>query len=296
MIEATWDEVADMLTTFHQVRRKEDTQMYNLWEFKIKKGTIHRCSADCVAVHGLVLDYDNNLSIEKAIEMYDGFECVIYTTFRNGEEGLSDRFRVVLPFEEPLSFEDFKLKKKSMQEAFTGVDDSSFSLSQALYLHSGPNTDNAFAVRMRGDYLDPTKFENEVIIPYEKTDRTKVSILPGYKKSIIKSLLTCREIRYMNSMSLVVILKSCDATFEDFKAMIPVVCAGDSSIQFPKKQIDVWLAVNDMVTIRAENRDKFIREFGGDLPVFNATTQSTKTKLDNILISRNDRKLLKDLF
>jgi hypothetical protein len=95
MIEATWDEVADMLTTFHQVRRKEDTQMYNLWEFKIKKGTIHRCSADCVAVHGLVLDYDNNLSIEKAIEMYDGFECVIYTTFRNGEEGLSDRFRVV---------------------------------------------------------------------------------------------------------------------------------------------------------------------------------------------------------
>jgi len=285
MLTASWDEVADILTSFIRVRSKEDTEMYNLWEFKTSEdGDIHRCKDDCVALHGLVLDYDGKLTLAKAVEQFTGYECVIYTTFNHGKAG-ADKFRVVLPFTQPLSTTDFNKKRASMIDHFVGADRASFSRSQAIFLHSGPNKDNAFSVRLRGYVIDPTAFEDEEIIEYvvSETAITKdvdPAFQSAYKNAVITALSGCSGIRHMNSLSLAIILKSCGATFADYRAIVQAAGAKDSCIQDPKTQEETWAAVAEDVKIRREKRDKFIANFGGQPVMFKKNNNVINTILD----------------
>lgn len=267
MVDMSWDKFAVELTTFIEIPIKEQTEMYNLWEFKVIDGHIHRCADDCVMLHGLVLDYDKNLSLNDALLKFCDFECVIYTTYNHAPG--NDRFRVVLPFFQPLTHEQFILKRKSMIETFEGVDTASFSRSQAIFLHSGANSKNAFACRFNGIVLDPNIFEDEVIepivyAPAPLTDMDPV-IAEKYKTSVIESLFRCSGIRHLDSLSLAIILKSCGANFANYCAIVQAAGAPDSCIQDPKKQIETWNAVANDVKISRIKRDNFITKFGGKL-------------------------------
>ena len=265
MMEMSWDNLANILTTFIEVPTKEQTEMYNLWEFKINNNQIHRCADDCIALHGLVLDYDNNLSLNDALMQFYGFECVIYTTFNHGPD--KDKFRIVLPFTKPMSIEQFVLKRQAMIDAFPGADRASFSRSQAIFLHSGPDKTKSFSCKLNGVFLDPDIFPDEIIEPIVYTERTNKEIDPEfaivYKDAIIKSLASCRGIRHLNALSLVIILKSCGGTFAEYQQIVRVAGAPDSCIQDLKSQTEAWAAISDDALIGKVKRDKFIANFGG---------------------------------
>lgn len=267
MIDMPWKELAGVLTTFINVDKKEKTEMYNLWEFTVNdKGEIHRCKNDCIALHGLVLDYDNNLSLNNALEQFYGFECVIYTTF-NHKPG-QDKFRIVLPFTKSITMDQFVLKRQSMIDAFPGADRASFSRSQAIFLHSGPDESKSFSCKLDGVFLDPDIFADEVVEPivykeYERDDSLSPEFATAYKNAVIKSLMSCRGIRHLNSLTVAIMLKSCGGTFVDYQAVVKVAGAPDSCIQDIKSQTDSWAAVSDDSLIGKVKRDKFIERFGG---------------------------------
>jgi hypothetical protein len=268
-MDMSWEEIAEVLCAFIKVPTKELTEMYNLWEFKAVGGEIHRCKDDCIALHGLVLDYDQNLSMVDAVNQFAGFECVIYTTFNHGTDS-KDKFRVVLPFGTPMPIDSFDKKRKAMLDAFPGVDRASFSRSQAIFLHSGPSADKAFAARMGGVMLDWTVFEDEIVVPYTPVVSNFTpddEFQTAYRESIIESLSTCSGFRHLTSLSLAIILKSCGASFADYCAIVQACGAKDSCIQDRATQQETWAAARDDVRIGREKRDRFITEHGGKLPV-----------------------------
>lgn len=288
MMDLTWDQFADILLNFIEVDVKEKTEMYNLWEFKINDGQIHRCKDDCIALHGLVLDYDKNLSLNDALVQFNsfGFDCVFYTTY-NHKPG-NDRFRVVLPFSQPLTEEQFRTKRKSMIDSFPGVDRASFSRSQAIFLHSGPNKEHAFSCRLKGNLFDPSIFEDEIIEPVTtistrsyNTEMT-TEVMTKYRNDVLGALSTCSGIRHLNSLSLVIILKSCGGTFADYQQIVKIAGAQDSCIQDYKTQIETWQTISDDCKIGKGKRDKFILEFGGTPINFNNTGEKNKQKYKKI--------------
>lgn len=261
-----WDRIVKTLTYFHHVADKEDTRMFNLWEFKVVNGEIYRNKDNCLFLHGLVLDYDKNLSLSQALERFSPFEYVIYSTFNHGIKG--DRFRVVLPFTHPMPIEEFKKKRASMIESFPDVDRASFSRAQAIFLHSGPDPKLAFSKHNKGIYIDWTGFDDEQIIEYQPRPRDpNNSMSPQqeaeYRGRVLQALGTCSGIRYIDALSMAIIIKSCRGTFMDFQNIISFTADSDSCINDTKKQQETWNNVQDDVMISAEKRDAYIKKHGG---------------------------------
>ena len=173
--DADWDDIAKILLDFHQANKKENVSMFNLWELNLsgelgrkldKKtgqytelpGTIRRCSDNLVGLHGLVLDFDANLTMDEAIKEVDGFEYVIYTTFNHSKA--QHKFRLVLPFTRMMTVEEFELKVEDMKSIWPKADRASFTKSQAIFFHSGKNSKDAIAFRYPGSKIDPDIFIN----------------------------------------------------------------------------------------------------------------------------------------
>lgn len=287
-VDLDWNEIVAVLTTFNKVPVKEHTHMYNLWEFQVKENQIHRCKEDCIALHGLVLDYDKNITLEKAVEQFTGFECVIYTTF-NHRHLENERFRIVVPFTKPMPISVFDRKRAAMIDSFPGVDRASFTRSQAIFLHSGPDEANAFSAHMQGEFLDWEVFEDEEIIEYKPQPTNAVTTLTpqqqqSYRAEIIKSLYTCRDFRHINALNIVIILKSCGATFADYCAIVDACGHAGSVIRENRSKNDAWAAVPNDVKIGKQKRDKFIKQFGGQVP-FTATKKPTFVRSNDITVT-----------
>lgn len=65
--------------------------------------------ANIATVHAVVLDYDGkpqSVSIEKATEVWGGFEHVVYTTFQHTPD--KPRFRLVMPLSRPVTTSEFR--------------------------------------------------------------------------------------------------------------------------------------------------------------------------------------------
>jgi len=120
-------------------------------------GTIRRSKANLEFITGLVLDIDKGQRIEDAISLYEDLEYVIYTTFRHTSD--EHRFRIIIPFSQPLLSEDIDLRKRAIQKTFPTVDRASFNASQAFYFHSGLN--DPIAYHNPGIMIDPYQFEVE---------------------------------------------------------------------------------------------------------------------------------------
>ena len=196
VIDLKWEDVVEILLTSQNAKVKEDGTLYNLALFKsigdhsadlgrsqiYKNGegtgdyiyhpnTVSRCKNNLVAIYGMVLDFDEGVTIQQAIQNYDGLEYVLYTTFRHTID--AHRFRIVIPFTRPLYLEDVEKKIKSIKKSFPGVDNASFSASQSFYFHSGHNDPISF--HMKGIMIDPYEnFEDEIIVePEYEIDNTK---------------------------------------------------------------------------------------------------------------------------
>jgi len=183
-LDLSWDEITELLTHHYDVDSKEDVELYNMVDFKTTDyefsrkyhyidnerqdtydeipNTIRRCKNNMVSISGIVLDFDKNQTIEQTIQELEGIEYVLYTTYRHTKQ--NHRFRVVIPFSQPLLADDVAGRQNDIRKMFPNVDNASFSVSQSFYFHSGKEDNIAF--RNVGIMIDPYIFEVEVYEPY----------------------------------------------------------------------------------------------------------------------------------
>lgn len=285
-----WPDVVELLLQHRDVKNKEDGDLFNLVEFKqrtddsslpgrqkiYKNGlfageytyfpnTVRRCRGNIVSISGLVLDFDKDYTIDRAIDTFDGLEYVLYTTFNHTYD--NHRFRVVIPFIQQLWVDDLPRKTQSIKETFLGVDDSSFSASQSFYFHSGHN--DCIAFHNKGYMINPYKdfIDNEVIVKQHKPviNVDTVDLPEEYKQRLYDALLSCRGLRYPNALTLVAICKSNGLSYDQFNSICNQISDYDSTLTKDRScRVSLWNS--DYVRITKDKRDKFISDHNGRWP------------------------------
>jgi hypothetical protein len=298
VINEDWDELAELFLTHMPAENKSDVPLYNLVEFKkytdpgcepgrlydYKDGmrdpsgsyqelptTVRRSKANVVALWGIVLDVDEKKTIEETMTMLDGLEYVLYTTFRHTPAW--HKFRVIIPFSEPLLARDIDGRKEAIMETFPDVDNASFTVSQSFYFHSG-NVD-PIVHHNEGTMINPYAFEYrepKVYVPSQQPAQTTAmepEFAEAYKKAVYASLKTCSGLHYAGkgrsnkaALTLVSICKSIDMDYATFDNLCLSISAPDSQLQHAATRAAVWSGWQGN-KIRRENRDEFIKEWGG---------------------------------
>lgn len=309
IIESDWETISEVLMTHIPAKTKEEVKLFNLWHlgksnelgrrYRYKDGvktdgfdeipnTIRRSKSNAYGVWGLVLDVDEQMTIEQALTDYSYFEFVLYTTFRNTDE--HNKFRVVMPFKEMCDRETFERKKKSLAETFK-VDHASFSESQSFYLHSGAVP---IACRNKGIYIDIENFEDEVkevFVPKEVKDYTNLDNTE-YKQNLIDSLVTCSGLHYASQsrygvLTLVALCKSADIDFSEYDTICWGMAAPDSSLQNAQLRKSAWQSWKPFSGITAKVRDEFISNYGG---ISKFKKSAVKAATNNIYKKAKERK------
>lgn len=289
--EDTWQNVANFLTVHRQADHKTDVPMFNLAEFKTlgdptaelgrtkqfingewtgeynyHENTVRRCKANVVAIHGIVLDVDKDQRIEQAMELYQDIEYVIYTTFNHTED--KHRFRIIIPFSQPLLKDDIAGRQASIVETFKQVDLSSFTMSQSFYFHSGNN--DPIAYHNTGVMIDPYAFEErEIEQPvYTDTDRPVWDNTDAeYKQAVLTSLRSCSGLGYRGHgeggvLMFISICRSIGLSYAEYDQLCEQIAGSDSQLKSPSVRRTAWLGWQGDRITRAK-RDKFLEEYGG---------------------------------
>jgi len=299
VVNEDWEDIVDLLLQHNRLKNKDDGKLFNLVEFKslnnpsvepgriykygtdglrdpsgeynILPGTVRRCKSNVVALWGIVLDVDEEKNIEETRALLEGLEYVLYTTFRHTPE--KHKFRVVIPFSEPLLAADIDGRKQAIIETFPGVDNASFTVSQSFYFHSGNTA--PYAVHNQGAMIDPYDFEYtepKVYVP-QATTYTNTEMDPefaaAYKKAVYESLKSCSGLHYAGKgansgagLLLVSICKSIDMDFATFDNLCESISAADSQLRNAATRAAIWTGWSGN-KVRRETRDKFIKEYGG---------------------------------
>jgi hypothetical protein len=299
-----WHDIVEVLLTRRNVDIKEHGDLFNLAEFKkigdesallgrkriYKNGqptneyiyfpnTVSRCSDNIVSISGMVLDFDKDYTIDRAIDTFDGLEYVLYTTFNHTYD--KHRFRVVIPFIQQLWVDDIPAKLQSIKDTFTGVDESSFSASQSFYFHSGKN--DPLVYHNKGYMIDPYSdfVDGPVIqkVKYQPIVNTQVVDLPeDYKNRLYDALCSCRGLRYPNALTLVAICKSNGLSYDQFNMICNQIADSDSTL-IKDKNCRVSLWNTDYQRITKDKRDKFIQDHHGRWPDKMLSIQEAKRSL-----------------
>jgi hypothetical protein len=128
-----------------------------------------RKTEDCTALSALILDYDENVSIEDALLRFivnEKLEFVLYTSFNHQREKTPgyikrDKFRVVIPFTTDCPKDEWELIKHNLDTFSPGVDPASKKINQ-IYTYAycaEDNKDLARVIYNPGEKLDWTKWE-----------------------------------------------------------------------------------------------------------------------------------------
>lgn len=85
------------------------------------------------AITALVLDASQELTLREAIEIWCGYECLFYSTYRNRKG--RERFNIVVPLAQAMTREEFILRRRQMSSYFR-CDPELFQIDQRYELPS----------------------------------------------------------------------------------------------------------------------------------------------------------------
>lgn len=237
--------------------------------YELIPGKVRRCKENVVGLHGIVLDIDADKTIEQAVELLDGIEYVLYTTYNH--TWTTNKFRVIIPFSRPLLKADIAGRMESIKQTFPGVDNASFSISQCFYFHSANKVEDAFSVWNRGAIIDPYDFEYAeppVYVEPEIKPQPDDAVLDEYRQAVLRSLLSCSGLHYNSDrpygvLTLVNICKSIDLDFSGFLSVVGKIKATDSnSLNDPTLLRNAWTGWSGN-RARRDTVNKFIEEYNG---------------------------------
>lgn len=292
-IDLPWPELAELLCEHHDVERKELGPMFNFADFKTldeehEQGrrhhyidgirqetfdeipnTVRRCKGNVKSIQGIILDVDKHKTIEEVMELYSDIEYVIYTTFRHTLE--EHRFRVVIPFSQPLLADDVIFYKDDIKATFPGVDNASFTVSQSFYFHSGKN--DSIAYWNQGTMIDPYKFNYQEPKLFDEPKISNIEFTSeqsnAYKEAVVQSLLTCSGLHYHSEVSqygvltLVAICKSIELDYTEYDYICAKISTSDSTLQQASFRRAAWTGWSGN-RIKREKRDAFIQAYNGE--------------------------------
>jgi hypothetical protein len=299
VVNDSWNNISELLLTHIPSEQKTAVPLYNLVEFKkytdpgCEPGrlydyvdglrdpsgsyrelptTVRRCKANVVALWGIILDIDENRTIEQTQELLAGLEYVLYTTFRHTAQ--RHKFRVVIPFSQALLAADIDGRKADIMAAFPDVDNASFTVSQSFYFHSGHNDNIAY--HNKGVMIDPYRdfaYSRPVILIPPVQSRSNTEMDPefsqAYKQAVLNSLKSCSGLHYAGqgssnraALTLVSICKSIDMNYAEFDVLCQQISAADSQLQTAATRAAIWSSWTGN-KIRRATRDEFITEWNG---------------------------------
>jgi hypothetical protein len=292
-VEGDWPSIRELLMEHQPGSSKNEILMYNLAEFKSIDdagvelgrryhydtdgqrtgtwddipGTVRRCKNNIKNLWGIVLDVDGSMTIPDVVVRLEGLEYVLYTTFNHSPE--DHRFRVVIPFSQPLAVEHIAGREASIRETFPGVDGASFSASQSFYFHSGVN--DPLVYHNQGEIIDPYEFAVAEPPPapqprLEFTDEAGDT----WRTITLASLLTCRGLHYSGPegdtrngvLTLISMARSAGLSFEELWNVILVIAAPDSKLRQRDVVVTAWQGWSGDRITRAR-RDEFVLAWGG---------------------------------
>lgn len=286
--EVDLETLGQLLTTdFNITNDKSSVMMFSMTKFKTLEegaingqvnhkpvaGTRRRCRENAISISGLILDYDGYRTIEEVKTRYAGLYMIIYTTYSHSPE--KSKFRVIMPFNKPLSVADFEARRTDMADFFEGADGASFSLSQSFYLpSSSPQNQHLIETAIiEGELLDPMGFKAEELadhtnLTYKTSDDQAFS--DDYARAVFDALNSCSNMHYRGDrnrndgvLTLVSICRSIGLTFEEYDQLCQRICAPDSSLTNASTRQNAWNDWNSNKITR-DKRDAFIKANGGN--------------------------------
>lgn len=154
-VAETWEALCARLTQKPVVTQYREALSWSLFvPFKMKdagavmratpRGALvySRCTANVEFADLICLDIDNDpargaaTTIEAARQHLDGLAYALYTSFnhRNPSKHDVDKFRVVLPLAESVTYPEFTERKRALKQLLPFIDPASLSISQPFYI------------------------------------------------------------------------------------------------------------------------------------------------------------------
>jgi len=148
--------------TKHEIREKKDGNYFIFASFKGNRRNAH--SVD--KYYGATIDLDDTpLSIDEIREEFADFNYCIYTTHSHKLPGKGDRYRLVLPFSEPVNPQKYVQTILVLMHRLgaSNVDTSSKALSRPMYLPACPAKKRKYSqaiTHTKGKYFNPYEDAN----------------------------------------------------------------------------------------------------------------------------------------
>ena len=291
-IELTWAETREFLQSAQPAVTKESVELFNLNQFRslsdpevepgrryhysagvrqdtfdIIPNTVRRSRSNLIASSGLVLDIDRKLTIIEAIDRYQEYEFVLYSTFNNLKDGVTEKFRIVIPYSQPLLAADLDERVDGMEQLFPDVDRASFSITQCFYFHSGSEQITHYnSGRFIDPYQDFVHTPSPVWEPRQDSTPMSSSASLQYRARVLTALRTCRDVHFDSALTLAALCKNIGLSASEFSELVDQISAVDSSLRQDNKKSQAWSAAEDRC--RSDTRDAFIRRHHGQpIPV-----------------------------
>lgn len=188
----SWEELSSLLVSGHPVvvGDKRTMPSFSAWRYKsiddptvdhgerngrplrcFNETHVRRLKSNLVEMSMLIIDFDGGLAIDDVQNRFGEYEYACSTSLRHRFED-KDRFRVVLPFADPMPKADFQRLHPAIEKWINGegcnvADDATYSAGQVFLLPAVYEGDavNARAWRNEGALLDWRRFESILTSP-----------------------------------------------------------------------------------------------------------------------------------
>jgi hypothetical protein len=199
-LPTSWENIVGLLTSGHEVvENKEDTYLFNAVHYKTIDqipdgsedwyvdpitGSIYakRKQVNIIEVDFLVLDYDDNTTIDEIKDRFQKYEYVCYSSFRHLYDDKTHKFRIIIPLTKPIpAWKKYNKHGVAIDggewyqirnglETFAGpCDPASFNPNQIYAMPSVPESraGKSFTYHNKGKRLDWEQLESNPFQKYE---------------------------------------------------------------------------------------------------------------------------------
>lgn len=204
---ASWDELAFFLVSGHPIVVDDKLMQpsFSAWRYKsiddptvdhgkkngkplkcFSKTHVRRLKSNVVETSMLIIDFDGRFPIDEVQKRFGAYEYVCYTSLRHRHED-KDKFRVVLPFTNPMPQAEFLRLERAIERWIDGddcgiADDVTYVIGQVYLL---PAVYEEYAVHARawrneGELLDWHMFES-IPLPAVESKMRSAAIDGGRK-------------------------------------------------------------------------------------------------------------------
>ena len=183
---------------------------------------IRRCKANVDTIYCLLLDIDDNKTLDEAITEWVDYEFFIYSSFSHSKA--KDKFRLILPLKRPLTAKEFNERHAAMVKKFNYEDGASFTMSQCFYFpsYSKDNKDDAFMYYNESNKrYDALQLSTVTIAEAnEKHDIVMPTAMTAMGKSVYNTLITGNNLHLVDAMPLAMLCKSHGIDFAGYCSIV----------------------------------------------------------------------------